>query len=94
MESNEIVVLKYLKKLGVTEELAPFSVQGVMNDMVLYHKRARIVHDFVPKKVKTLKTKMLWMKKLRELGYIEVDYTDKWRPKVKITEKGKQALNQ
>lgn len=92
LEKNEEVLLKKLRKSGLTDEMAPFSIRKALHHVVLTRRRVRKIvrhEEFI---VSTLVTKVKWMNKLKEKGLVDVDYSDKWNPKVKFTEEGKQAL--
>lgn len=90
-EENERVVLQHIKNAGVGRELVPFSVRSQMDNMVLKKdKIVRVSEEYVPK---TMVSKLSWVKRLRDKGYIEVDYTNRFKPKVALTEAGEKLLN-
>lgn len=94
MATNEQLVLQRLLKEGVTTELKHFSMQHNLDDLIIEKRRVKIVEVMVPIKLKTMTSKAKWVRRLREQGYILVDYTDMFRPKMAITEKGMSLLKQ
>lgn len=91
-EENERKVVEYLKEHGVDREMKPFSIRANMNDIVLKRSKiTRTIEEYVPK---TMVSKLKWIKRLRNNGYIEVDYSNMFKPKMSLTEKGEQLLNE
>lgn len=91
LKRNEYLVLKHLVKRGVTEEMAPFSMRQ-HGDVTIEKRRVKMVEEMVPFKIKTQLSFQRWMKRLQEKGLIEVDYTNKFQPKVALTKAGKESL--
>lgn len=94
METNEQLVLKRLMEEGVTTEMKHFSMQHNLDDLIIQKRRVKRVEVMVPVKLKTMTSKTKWVRKLRDMGLIEVDYTNMWNPKMAITEKGMELLKQ
>ena len=92
MDKNERAMLVQMAKNGVTGEFTPFSMQTQMDDLVLHRERKVITKVMQQYRLKTMLSRQRWMKKMKERGYIEVDYTNQFHPLVRLTEKGSQAL--
>jgi hypothetical protein len=93
LEKNEEVVLRKLKKHGLTENMQKFSMTKALHHTVLKRRRVKrrvVWEDYI---VSTRITKEKWIHRLREKGIIEVDYKDRWRPKAKFTELGKRLTD-
>lgn len=87
LTENEQVVLDHIIKSGVSEEKNIFSMRKQMKDITLHRK-------IIVKKVKRVPyvpvnaaTKLKWLKKLEAKGIIELDYTDKWKPQIRLIKK-------
>ena len=94
MDTNEKLVLQRLLEEGVTTELKHFSMQHNLDDLIIHKRRVKKVEVMVPVKLKTMTSKTKWVRKLREQGYIDVDYSNNWNPRMAITEKGMSLLKQ
>lgn len=92
MNKNERAMLVQLAKNGVTTEMTPFSMHAHMDDLVMHLEVNVITKTMKPYRLKTMLSRQRWMKKMMERGYIEVDYTNKFKPLVRFTEKGSEAL--
>lgn len=92
MDKNERAMLVQLAKNGVTTDFTAFSMQNQMDDLVLHRERNIVTKVMQPYRLKTMLSRQRWMKKMKEKGYIEVDYTRQFHPLVKLTEKGSEAL--
>lgn len=87
---NEEVLIRKLEKSGLTGEMQRFSMNKALHHVVLKRRRVTRSVRWEEYIVSQRRTKDKWVNRLKEKGIIEVDYTDKWNPKVKFTELGKE----
>lgn len=88
-ENNEVILMDYLvNKKNIGKEMTPLSIRSIDDLELVKIKIIRRPELYKP----VMESKAKWFMRLRNKGYIEVDYTKKFQPKICVTEKGLELL--
>jgi len=92
LTENEQAVLEHIIKSGVSEEKKVFSMRKQMKGLKLHKRVVEKKVKFVPYVPTNAATHLKWLKKLESKGLIELDYTNNWKPEIKLTQIGTEQI--
>jgi len=87
LTENEQAVLEHLVESGVSDQKTTFSMRKQMKGLTLHKKVIEKKIKRVPYKPTNAATQLKWLKKLEAKGLIELDYSDRWKPQVRLLQK-------
>lgn len=92
LSENEEIVFKKLLESGVSSEESRFSMRKQLTGLTLKKRIVERKVKFVEYSPENPMTMYRWIQKLQKKGIVNVDITDKWNPKIQLTQIGVDLL--